>query len=204
MSEVCGIICDMKREEQGVYEFPRLTLLGFDTNEPQVRRLSQLGLKVSDEDSRHEGVEIERSSPFHLSRILAKEFGYRLLKAVPTEAPGERTCIMWTLMADGEATEAIGVVADIRRESEGEYTIPTSTVFGLNKEEIGQLQSQGFKIEDNDTRQEGVEVRGSSPFKLMRVLCSKFGWTTDGEVVSAPAPGDRTAAMWTLTRKLSK
>ena len=33
--------------EQGVYEFPRLTLLGFDTNEPQVRRLTQLGLKVS-------------------------------------------------------------------------------------------------------------------------------------------------------------
>ena len=32
--------------EQGVYEFPRLTLLGFDTNEPQIRRLSQLGLKV--------------------------------------------------------------------------------------------------------------------------------------------------------------
>ena len=24
---------------------------------------------------------------------------------------------MWTLMADGEATEAIGVVADIKRES---------------------------------------------------------------------------------------
>ena len=83
-----------------------------------------------------------------------KPFG-RLLKAVPTEAPGERppifilinktfmmiihqnhhrqhymfkwqiresdsgdrTCIMWTLMADGEATEAIGVVADIKRES---------------------------------------------------------------------------------------
>ena len=34
-------------------------------------------LEVSDEDARHEGVEIERSSPFHLSRILAKEFGYR-------------------------------------------------------------------------------------------------------------------------------
>merc|ERR1719150_3482288 len=77
-------------------------------------------------------------------------------------------------------------IADIRRESEGEYTIPTSTVFGLTKEEIKQLQSHGFKIEDNDTRQEGVEVQGSSPFKLMRVLCSKFGWTTDGEVVSSP------------------
>ena len=30
---------------------------------------------------------------------------------------GDRTSIMWTLMADGEATEAIGVVADIKRES---------------------------------------------------------------------------------------
>ena len=30
---------------------------------------------------------------------------------------GDRTCIMWTLMSDGEATEAIGVVADIKRES---------------------------------------------------------------------------------------
>ena len=27
-----------------------------------------------------------------------------------------------------------------------------------------------------------INVRGASPFKLMRVLCSKFGWTTDGEV----------------------
>ena len=36
-------------------------------------------LQVKDEDSRHEGVEIERSSPFHLSRVLAKEFGYRCL-----------------------------------------------------------------------------------------------------------------------------
>merc|ERR1712032_1368060 len=103
---------------------------------------------------------------------------------------------------DLKMSEVCGIICDMKREGEGEYTIPTSTVFGLNREEIGQLQSQGFKIEDNDARQEGVEVRGSSPFKLMRVLCSKFGWTTDGEVVSAPAPGDRTAAMWTLTRKL--
>ena len=29
-----------------------------------------------------------------------------------------------------------------------------------------------------------VQVQGSSPFKLMRVLCSKFGWTTDGEVLT--------------------
>merc|ERR1712010_353343 len=99
-------------------------------------------------------------------------------------------------------SEVCGIICDMKREGEGEYTIPTSTVFGLTREEIGQLQTWGFKIEDNDARQEGVEVRGSSPFKLMRVLCSKFGWTTDGEVVSAPAPGGRTSAMWTLTRKV--
>ena len=84
----------------------RLRRLNFD-------RDSSICLQVGDEDSRHEGVEIERSSPFHLSRILAKEFGYRsvssdldqqicvckrsdelklycrLLKAVPAEAPGD-------------------------------------------------------------------------------------------------------------------
>ena len=42
-----------------------------------LERDSSICLQVGDEDSRHEGVEIERSSPFHLSRILAKEFGYR-------------------------------------------------------------------------------------------------------------------------------
>ena len=57
----CGLICifvlvvpriflnmyfSPRTPEQGVYEFPRLTLLGFDTGEPQLRRLSQLGLKV--------------------------------------------------------------------------------------------------------------------------------------------------------------
>ena len=43
-----------------------------------------------------------------------------------------------------------------------------------------------------------VEVRGSSPFKLMRVLCSKFGWTTDGEVainiIHHPSPNDDVGA----------
>ena len=114
-------------------------------------------LQVGDEDSRHEGVEIERSSPFHLSRILAKEFGYRSVSwdidkkicvwerfdvcsciagcSRPCQPrlqvmrfdigisshswnSGDRTSIMWTLISDGEATESIGVIADIRRESE--------------------------------------------------------------------------------------
>jgi len=168
--------------------------------EPEVKKLLQLGYKVGDEDARYEGVEIQRTSPFQLMRSLAKEFGYKPLKAVSTPAPGGRNCLMWTLISGEEATEAIGIVADIKREDEGEYVIPTSTVFGLTKEEIGQLAAQGLKVEDNDRGQEGVEIQGASPFKVMRILCSKFGWTTDGEVVSSEAPGGRTAAMWTLTR----
>jgi len=202
MSDICGIIGDIKREEQGVYNFPCFTLMGYGTNEAEVKKLCQLGYKVGDEDSRYEGVEIRRSSPFQMMRTLAKEFGYKPLKAFNTEAPGDRSCLMWTLSAGEEALETIGIVADIKRESEGEYVIPTSTVFGLTNAELKQLVEQGFKIRDDDPSREGVEVHGASPFKVMRVLCSKFGWATDGEVVSFPAPGDRTAAMWTLTRKI--
>ena len=36
----------------------------------------------------------------------------------PSWNSGDRTSIMWTLISDGEATESIGVIADIRRESE--------------------------------------------------------------------------------------
>jgi hypothetical protein len=28
-------------------------------------------------------------------------------------------------------------------------------------------------------------------YQVMRVLCKEFGWTTNGEVLKAPAPGDR-------------
>jgi len=67
--------------------------------------------------------------------------------------------------------------------------------------EVKQLIGEGLKIGDADPRNDGVEVTGASPFKVMRILCSKYGWTTDGEVVSTEAPGGRTCAMWTLTRK---
>lgn len=68
--------------------FPCLTLLGYDTKEEPLKRLQQLGYKVGDEDSRYEGVEIKQSSPFKLMRSLAKEYGYRPLKAVNSAAPG--------------------------------------------------------------------------------------------------------------------
>ena len=49
---------------------------------------------------------------------------------------------------------------------EGEYIIPTSTVFGLTVDEAKQLQAEGLKVADHDRRNEGFEVHGASPFKV--------------------------------------
>ena len=49
---------------------------------------------------------------------------------------------------------------------EGEYIIPTSTVFGLTVDEAKQLQAEGLKMADHDRRNEGFEVHGASPFKV--------------------------------------
>merc|ERR1712142_261555 len=107
------------------------------------------------------------------------------------------------LPAVNNMAEICGIIGDLKREGEGEYIIPCSTIFGLSMPEIKQLVGEGLKIGDEDPKNDGVEVRGASPFKVMRILCSKFGWTTDGEVVSTEAPGGRTAAIWTLTRKVA-
>ena len=73
---------------------------------------------------------------------------------------------MWTLVACGEGggEEAIGIVADVKRESkgtidthsiafwhnfsvgEGEYIIPTSTIFGMDMAEVKQLIGEGLKV----------------------------------------------------------
>merc|ERR1712183_517383 len=168
MADICGIIGDLKREDQGVYMFPCLTLLGYDNNEEPLKKIKQLGFKLGDEDPRYEGVEVRQSSPFKLMRVLAKEYGYKPLKVVNTVAPGGRTCLMWTLIGGGEGggEEAIGIVSDIKRENEGEYIIPTSTIFGLTMEEIKQLVEEGLKIGDENPRHDGVEVSGASPFKV--------------------------------------
>merc|ERR1711892_1556734 len=107
--------------------------------------------------------------------------------------------IKWVIMS-----EICGIVGDLKREGEGEYKIPCSTIFGLTKEEIQQLAGQGLKIGDDDSRIDGVEITGASPFKVMRILCSKYGWETDGRVVTGESPGDRTMTMWTLTRPVKK
>ena len=104
---------------QGVYVFPRLTILGYDKHEDQIKRLHQLGYELEDANIRNEGIEIKHKSPFCLMRTLAEEFGFKVTKMVASDAPGDRAGLMWSLVEaeDKKGIESIGIVADVRRES---------------------------------------------------------------------------------------
>merc|ERR1711997_1080879 len=60
----------------------------------------------------------------------------------------------------------IGVVAELKRENEGEYVIPMCTVFGLEDEE------RLWLIRNKD--EDGIEI-GTSAYKLMRILAKHSG-----------------------------
>merc|ERR1711953_357832 len=100
-------------------------------------------------------------------------------------------------------TEICGIIADIKREGEGEYVIPVSTVFGLKPEELTQLvQTEGLQVQDCDRRNEGVEIHGASPFMIMRVLCGKYGWTCSDSVENINIAEGKSVVMWTLNKQL--
>ena len=44
--------------------------------------------------------------------------------------------------------------------------IPTSTVFGLNDQEILSLKKDGLTVKDSNSRMEGNEIHGASAFKV--------------------------------------
>ena len=75
-----------------------------------------------------------------------------------------------------------------------------------------------FQLADENRNIEGIEVHGASAFKvsrhvhlscschvsrvqIMRVLCSKAGWSTSGEPVATTVCEGKPSFMWTLTRK---
>ena len=44
--------------------------------------------------------------------------------------------------------------------------IPTSTVFGLNDQELLSLKKDGLTVKDSNSRMEGNEIHGASAFKV--------------------------------------
>lgn len=85
---------------------------------------------------------------------------------------------------------------------EGEYVIPTSTVFGLKEEEWRLLLKEGLELRDSDRKNEGLEVHGASPFKIMRILCGKAGWTCSDQVENINVAEGKSVCMWTLNKQL--
>merc|ERR1711893_471089 len=95
--------------------------------------------------------------------------------------------------------ETIGVIADFKREDEGEYICPCATVFGLEDDEVQTMLKAGLKMTDRNKEDEGYEVK-TSAFQLMRLLGKHLGFAPDGQPVCTEAPGGRKTLIYTLIR----
>jgi len=98
----------------------------------------------------------------------------------------------------------IGVMADFKRKSEGEYICPVCTIFGLEDEEVQILIDSGLRMTDHNIDDEGYEVEISA-FKLMRELGKLLGFEPlPSQTVCTDAPGGRKTLIWTLFKDIEK
>lgn len=100
----------------------------------------------------------------------------------------------------------IGIVADLKRENEGEYICPVCTVFGLQPDEINWLvQNQAKmnlkdKLEDRNKSHDGIEIT-TSCWKLMRILGTEMGFDLAGKPEKGCEPGGgRTTLIFTMAK----
>jgi len=100
----------------------------------------------------------------------------------------------------------IGLVADLKRENEGEYICPVTTVFGLQQDEINWLvQNQAKmnlkdKLQDRNKTEDGIEIT-TSCWKLMRMFGSEMGFELLGDPQVGCEPGNgRTNLIWTMVK----
>ena len=100
------------------------------------------------------------------------------------------------------STKIIGVVADVVRNMENDYSATKCNLFGLNREEyeavasVAQVNPRVYGIDTCDR----ITVR-CSPWRAMRVLGERFGYTFTvtplGGRVEGPT-GDRRTEIWTM------
>merc|ERR1711944_377035 len=99
----------------------------------------------------------------------------------------------------------IGLVADLKRENEGEYIIPMCTVFGLEDEErIWLIQNQQSldlvnQLTDKNKEHDGIEI-APSVYKVMRILGKQFGFEPAGKPEVGCQSDCRTTLIYTLTK----
>jgi len=104
----------------------------------------------------------------------------------------------------------IGLVADIKRENEGEYICPVTTVFGLQQEEINWLVNNQDKLnltdklQDRNKSHDGIEIT-TSCWKLMRLFGTELGFELLGDPQQGAEPGNgRTNLIWTMVKEVEE
>ena len=67
---------------------------------------------------------------------------------------------------------------------------PCLTLLGYDADEapVQKLKQIGYNLGDSDTRHEGVEIKGKSPFHLIRTMAKEFGYSPE-KISVVPSPG---------------
>ena len=67
---------------------------------------------------------------------------------------------------------------------------PCLTLLGYEADEapVLKLKQVGYDLGDSNSRHEGVEIKGKSPFHLIRTMAKEFGYSPE-KISVAPSPG---------------
>ena len=103
----------------------------------------------------------------------------------------------------------IGIVDDLRRESEGDYICPLTTVFGLTNNErsfLGKSQAKlNLREKLTDRHKTGDEIQiSASCWKVIRILGLELGFELKGGPTKGCEPGGGiTNLIWTMVKDAS-
>ena len=104
----------------------------------------------------------------------------------------------------------IGIVADLKREAEGDYICKLTTVFGLSRDErTFLLENQAKwdlhdKLMDRHNGDDEIQL-ATSCWKVMRVLGSEFGFAlAGGPMKGCELGGTRVNLIWSMEKHDTK
>ena len=104
----------------------------------------------------------------------------------------------------------IGIVTDLRREGQGDYTCPLTTVFGLTNDERKFLVENQAKLNLDDKitdihrTHDEIQI-STSCWKVMRIFGSELGFKLAGGPAKGSEPGGgRVSLIWTMVKDANK
>ena len=104
----------------------------------------------------------------------------------------------------------IGIVADLKRESVGDYICPLTTVFGLSRDERTFLLENQERLDlqnklmDRHNGDDEIQL-ATSCWKIMRILGSEFGFAlAGGPMKGCEIGGPRVNLIWSMEKDDTK